>query len=309
VEEANQQGGYQGLSFRLVPAWAENPWAGGAAQLIRTVYLDDVRAIIGGIDGPTTHLAEQVVTKALVTLINPVATDRSIHTANVPWMFSCVPGDDVQAPAISQVLKERGAPFALLSATDHDSRAFVSELKLAFVRDRISPVLHVEFESAGTSASSIAERLLGSGAKAVVILAGTGDSYALIKAVRHVGFTGIVLAGPLLGRAVPDATLDGVLIPVLGDVPAKFRERFSARYSREPDYAAAHAFDAANILIAAIRKAGLNRARIRDAVQALSPYQGITGRIEWDALGQNQRPVELHAFSARARDERRIVRP
>jgi ABC-type branched-subunit amino acid transport system substrate-binding protein len=296
VEEANRQGGYRGLPFRLVSAWAENPWAGGAAKLVRIAYMDKVWAIIGGIDGPTTHLAEQVVTKALLTLINPAATDRSIHTANVPWMFSCVPGDHLQAPLISRALKERGLPFVLLSATDHDSRAFVSELKLSLGRDRISPVLHVEFESAGAYAGAIAQRLLASGAKAAVIIAGARDSSALIKAVRQAGFAGVILGGPWIGRAVPDASLDGVLIPVLGDIPVAFQKIFSARYGRQPDYAAAHAFDAASLLIAAIRKAGLNRAKIRDAVQALSPFDGITGRIEWDALGQNQRPVTIRAL-------------
>jgi branched-chain amino acid transport system substrate-binding protein len=45
--------------------------------------------------------------------------------------------------------------------------------------------------------------------------------------------------------------------------------------------------------VAAIRKTGLNRARLRDAIQALSPYQGVSGRIEWDALGRNTRPPRL----------------
>jgi branched-chain amino acid transport system substrate-binding protein len=298
IEEANQQGGYRGLPFRLIPAWAENPWAGGAASLIRAVYVDKAWAIIGGIDGSTTHLAEQVVTKALVTLINPAATDRSIHMANVPWMFSVVPGDNLQAPLISQALKERGEPFALLSGTDHDSRAFLSELNLAFTHDRISPTLHVEFEDIHLSVGGVVDRLLKTDAKAVVVLAGTADSYVLIKAIRRAGFTGTLFAGPLLGRAIPDTPLEGVMIPVLGDIPATFRATFSARYDCPPDYAAAYGFDAATLLVEAVRNSGLNRAKIRDAVRELSPYQGITGQIQWDAVGQNQSPVTLRAVLA-----------
>jgi hypothetical protein len=45
--------------------------------------------------------------------------------------------------------------------------------------------------------------------------------------------------------------------------------------------------------VAAIRKAGLNRARIRDAVRELSGWQGASGVIRWDVLGQNERPVRL----------------
>ena len=147
IEEANRQGGYRGLPFRLFPAWDRNPWAGGVAKLARVVYGDKVWAIIGGIDGATTHLAEQVVAKAQLTLINPAATDRSIHTAGVPWMFSCAPGDRLLGEALSHELRQRGARFALVSAIDHDSRAFVAQLNLAFAHDRLSPVLHLEWPS------------------------------------------------------------------------------------------------------------------------------------------------------------------
>ncbi|MEK7409191.1 MAG: hypothetical protein AAB225_29360, partial [Acidobacteriota bacterium] len=69
IEEANREGGYRGLPFRLVPGWAENPWAAGASAVVRLAYRDRVWAIIGSIDGAATHLAEQVVVKARLTLI------------------------------------------------------------------------------------------------------------------------------------------------------------------------------------------------------------------------------------------------
>jgi len=43
----------------------------------------------------------------------------------------------------------------------------------------------------------------------------------------------------------------------------------------------------------AMRKAGLNRARIRDAVRALAPWPGASGDVTWDALGRNERVVAL----------------
>ncbi len=298
IEEANRQDGYRGLPFRLIPAWAQNPWAGGVATLIRVVYTQKVWAIIGGIDGATTHLAEQVVPKALLTLINPAATDRSIHTAYVPWTFSCVPGDHVLAPLISRELRERGVSFVLLSATDHDSRAFVSALKLAFERDRLAPLLDIEFDPAAAETQKAARRIASSGAQAAVIVANSSDSAALVKTARAAGFTGLILSGPLIARAAPDPALDELLYPELGGIQPAFRAKFAARYGRDPDYAAAHAFDAAGIIVAAIRQAGLNRARIRDAVQALSPFQGVTGTIQWDDLGQNQRAVRLRRLSS-----------
>jgi ABC-type branched-subunit amino acid transport system substrate-binding protein len=300
IEEANRQGGYHGLPFRLVPAWDRNPWTGGVAKLARVVYSDKVWAIIGGIDGATTHLAEQVVAKAQLTLINPAATDRSIHTASVPWMFSCAPGDRLLAAAVSQELRERGRRFALVSAIDHDSRAFVAQLKLAFVRDRLSPVLHLEWPGGTEDPVRIAREVSAAAPDAIVVVAAARESTAFIKAIREAGFAGLLLSGPSIARADRDPSLNGVLYPALGDIPLAFQTKFLTRYGRSPDYTAAHAYDAANILIAAIRKAGLNRPRIRDAVEALSPARGVTGAIEWDAQGQNHRAVSLRVLNAPA---------
>jgi branched-chain amino acid transport system substrate-binding protein len=298
IEEANRQGGYRGLPFRLIPAWDRNPWAGGVAKLARVVYSDKVWAIVGGIDGATTHLAEQVVAKAQLTLVNPAATDRSIHTASIPWMFSCAPGDHLLAAAVSRKLRERGRPFALLSAIDHDSRAFVAQLELAFGRDRLSPVLHLEWPGGTEDPARFARELTAAAPEAIVVVADAPESTVLIRAIREAGFAGVLLGGPWIARADPDPRLNGVLYPALGDMPSAFQAKFLARYGRAPDYTAAHAYDAANILIAAIRRAGLNRPRIRDAVRALSPIQGVTGVIEWDEQGQNYRSVPLRVFAS-----------
>jgi len=300
IEEANARGGYRGLPFRLIPAWAENPWAGGVADLARITYSERVWAIIGGIDGATTHLAEQVVAKAQLTLINPAATDRSIHTAGVPWMFSCVPGDQVLAAAVAGELLQRGRRFALASAIDHDSRAFVAQLELAFARAKLSPLLHLEWPGDNDETARIARELVGAAPEAIVVAAPSRESAGQIEAIRDAGFRGLVLSGPSMARADSDPRLDGVLYPALADIPAAFVAKFSSRYGRSPDYTAAQAYDAANVLVAAIRSAGLNRPRIRDAVRALSPLHGVTGVIDWDNQGQNRRAVELRPFGAAA---------
>ena len=300
IEEANAAGGYRGAPFRLAPEWSENPWRGGVAILARLVYTEPVWALIGGIDGPSTHLAEQVVAKALITLVNPAASDRSIHTANVPWMFTCVPSDQLQARVLSEAVQRSGGPFVLLSATDHDSRAFVAQLEIAFKASGIAPAFHVEFEAGTLHLADLASRVAGLGANCAVLIAGPRDTARVLKAVRENGFSGAIYAGPALARAAALAeagpAAEGAFFPlVTQETPAagKFRDAFTKRFGAAPDWAAAQAYDAANLLVAAIRRAGLNRARIRDAMQQLSPWDGASGPIHWDELGQNDRTVRL----------------
>jgi branched-chain amino acid transport system substrate-binding protein len=300
VEEANAEGGYRGLPFRVLPAWSENPWGTGISKLVRLAYYDKVWAIIGGIDGPSTHLAEQVVAKARLTLIGPASTDETVNLAGVPWMFSALPGDHLAAPVIGEALLARREPFALLAANDHDSHMFLVELRKFLATKGAGPIFEYEFKSGTRDFSELAERVAGSRAGAVVLIGGAGDSGRLLATLREKGFAGRVLGGPWMARrtflSTAGTAAEGVLLPLLDD-PAtgfqRFAETFQARFGVFPDFAAAQAYDATRLLIAAIRKAGLNRARIRDAVRELSPWDGVSGTIKWDSVGQNVRTVRL----------------
>jgi branched-chain amino acid transport system substrate-binding protein len=298
VGQANRAKGYHGVPFKLVPSWSENPWSGGISDLVRSVYKDNLWAIIGGIDGASTHLAEQITTKIQITLVNPIATDRGIHSADVPWVFSCVPGDDAAASLIAEALSQSQRSFALLSSTGHDSRAFVTELNAAFARQHMVPALHVEFADA-RHPMSVVGRIASSAVAAVVLAANAEQSRELIAALRQAGFTGTIYATATVAGHAADDPLHNTITPVLGRIQPDFRNVFLAAYGHQPDYAAAHAYDATNLLIAAIRRAGLNRARVRDAVRDLSPYDGASGLIEWDALGRNRRPIVLERVSGR----------
>ena len=91
MTDVNADGGYRGIPFQLVPAWSKNPWGTGVGQVARMVYATRVWALIGGPDGPSTHLAEQVVAKARLVLLSPGSTDTTAHRANVPHTATALP--------------------------------------------------------------------------------------------------------------------------------------------------------------------------------------------------------------------------
>ena len=71
------------------------------------VYADGVWAILGGIDSASTHLAEQVTTKARLPLVCAASSDRTANSAIVPWIFSLLPGNQLQAPVLAAELARR----------------------------------------------------------------------------------------------------------------------------------------------------------------------------------------------------------
>lgn len=288
LEEANRAGGYRGKPFRLVARWSEDPWRSGAAHVARLAFQDRVWAIVGGMEGAGTHLAEQVAAKALLPLVNPVATDRSIHMAGVPWMFSVVAGDDSHAAVLAAALEQK--TIVLFSATDHDSRAYLSRLKPVL---RAAIKMHVEFEAGRADLAEPAARAASQSPDAVVVIAAARDGARAVRALRRAGYAGAIAGGPWFGRAefreeAGDAA-EGAIYTLAGEPSPPFTQSYEARYQAAPDYAAACAYDAVRILVDAIRSAGLNRARIRDAIAAMKPHGGASGHIEWDEFGQNRR--------------------
>jgi ABC-type branched-subunit amino acid transport system substrate-binding protein len=302
VEQANRAGGYKGLPFRLVAGWSDNPWGSGVTEVTRMAYVQKVWAIIGGIDGPSTHLAEQVIAKARLTLLSPASTDKTVNLANVPWMFSCLPADHLQAPVLAKEIASKvgNKSFLLVSAVDHDSHLFTVELNKAFTRHKLRPSYHYEFKPGQKNTDELVKKIVHADAHTLVVIAGARQSAQIISAVRQKGFKGLVFGGPCMGKQSflehAATAAEGAVFPLLYayDKESKdFVEKFAARFRKRPDYLAAHTYDAVNLLITAIRKAGLNRARINDAVRSLSPWRGITGEIKWDPLGSNSREVHL----------------
>jgi branched-chain amino acid transport system substrate-binding protein len=307
LDEANLENGYRGIPFRLISAWSENQWSTGVSSLTRLVFYDRVWAVIGGIDGPSTHLAEQVVVKARLPLISPISSDKTATLANVPWIFSLSPGDHAIAPVIAEMLVKRlhGSPFVVLSANDHDSQLLFREVKLALVSRTSALQHHLQFRSGGACDPGFVAEVLRRKPRAVVLLAGVEDSARMLVAMRSEGFDGDVIGGPAMARSVFPAlagsAVEGVALPALdepGEHTSLFEKRFCRRYGKPPDYAAAQGYDSVQLLVAAIRKAGLNRARIGDALRALSPWPGVSGSIRWDGGGQNTRTARPATIQA-----------
>jgi hypothetical protein len=72
-----------------------------------------------------------------------------------------------------------------------------------------------------------------------------------------------------------------------------YNHRFEARFNEKPEQFASLAFDAMNALLDSICKAGLNRARIHDALANIEQYDGVTGHMVFDPNQKNVAPMYL----------------
>ena len=319
LEQENAAGGYRGRSpapgetasegkpFRLEPAWSENPWQAGIADLVRLVYDRRAWAVIGGVDGTSTHLAVQVALKSHFLLLSPGSSDVSADRANVPWLFSLPPSDEAVAPVIVDALAREaaGGGFVIAASTDHAAHAALVAFRHELGRRRLVPAALVEIAAAGPDSDAVAAHLMEQRPRAVLVLAPAGQAGRLVATLRAAGFAGTILGGATAAgtafRLAAGRAAEGVLAPRSVEPGARW-DPFAAAYEKKwgtaPDEPAANGYDAVKLIVAAVRSAGLNRARIRDAVRALAPWSGAGGPVRWDALGRNQRSVGLGRWTA-----------
>jgi branched-chain amino acid transport system substrate-binding protein len=303
IADANARGGYGGVPFRLVPAWSTNPWAASVRQVTDLVFTRKVWAVVGGADSATSHLAEQIVAKANVPLVCPVSTDKTVNLANVPWTFAVVPGDHRLASLLAEAIVRLPRKNAIVRVLtdDHDSRMFSRELDRALqerhLAARFGFVVPARIE---TEPAAVAQALECS-PDALLVIANAVDSAELVRCARARGYTGPIFGSPAMGRRVfllkSGRSAEDAAFPLLFDIdnpPDRgFVSRFRSLSGHDPDYSAAHTYDAVQLTLAAVQASGLNRARLRDAIAKNSPWNGVSGVIRWDGLGSNVREARL----------------
>jgi len=82
-------------------------------------------------------------------------------------------------------------------------------------------------------------------------------------------------------------------VPGQSDVNKKYAEAFKKEYNEEYDTTSAWVYDALNILVEAIKTAGEDRAKIREAILALKGYQGVLGTFSFTPNGDGLHEVSV----------------
>ncbi len=313
LEEANRSGGYcpkqasvasgagdrgrersQCIPYEMVFRADDGPWGIGARQVVQLAYEDKVWAIIGGLDGQQTHLAELVVAKAWVPVISPGATDSTIDYANVPWVFRAVPDDTGQVAALLDLAEKRGYRH-LVALTELQREAYTGfrRLKEGTSRRRYPLELHLEYSA--LNPTEIIPRLNGVPIDALLIWGRAEPALSLIIGLRDAGIKAPILGPASLatqqvarsGEPLGDLTVASPCDLSRSD-PAylDFARRFKERTGDSPSVIALYSYDVTRLVIRAIESAGLNRARIRDRLSATN-FDGLTGKIVFSSLGGN----------------------
>ena len=305
LDTANESGGYSGIPFEMVSRNDQLLWGSSSNTLVELAYGEKVWAVIGSLDSNSTHVALRAALKAEIFIVNVGSTDPTVTETGIPWIIRCTPDDRQTGYRIAALLFDelQLSNVAVLRSSDRYGRFGVAEFRDAAVRLAHPLPMEIQFGAGREDFSSELRRIEAADVDAVVLWAGAHDAAKLVRQMRHRGMSQLIigtdrLASDIFLEEAGDAA-EGVIATSWIDRGRDdedwrlFRRRFRGRYGAEPDAFAAYGYDAATLTVEAIRRAGLNRALIRDALSEIRYYQGMGGPIELDVTANSVAAVFL----------------
>ncbi len=300
VMEINGDGGIHGRKLALVTV-DDRGMPEEAARLVGHLAGMEVVAIIGPVTDASAIAAAPAAARVRVVLITPGATAILPYGGHV--VFRTALPARTQASAIARHLVERLRVRRI--AVVHDSNDYGTMVVFAF-----------EEAARALGATITSRRLFRDGDRdftrhvqgvvteraQALFLAGYPDEAALLIRQARAASRGLVIAGSdalysedtstWAGAAANDLVVPAGFVP---DTPLPivrgFVTRYREQYGRAPDQFAAQAYDGVRVLAFAVRRAGVDRAKIRDIIATLKRFPGVTGELSFDRWGDPVRDV------------------
>jgi branched-chain amino acid transport system substrate-binding protein len=305
VDEANGRGGYQGKPFALKIHDDLPLWGASSMDIVQMLYDQHAVAMLGSIDGASTHIALRASLKIEVPIMDTGTTDPTVTETRIPWLLHNFPDDRQQGYALADYIfnQLKLRHVGVLRVNGRYGRRGYEEFFNDARRIGFQPLVVVKYPPEATDFSEQLHALKNLGIHALVIWGSATQAGMILKQMRAMGMEQPVfgssrvaypellkVAGPTANGLVAISAID----PTRHDPKWQaFREQYVKRFHAEPDAYASYAYDGMNILIAAIQKAGLNRGRIMDALREyeMKRYDGVSGTAFFDYTLNNIAPV------------------
>jgi ABC-type branched-subunit amino acid transport system substrate-binding protein len=268
-------------------------------------YDEKVWAIFGSISSESTHIALRVALRAELPVVSSANTDPTVPETTIPWYLGTMQDDRQQYLTLARhIYTELGLKrVAVLRASSRYGRFGLPKFLDASRRLGHPVVMEQIFQPGDTDYAKQLRVIRNSRPDAVFLIGDELEAAAILKQMRAAGmkqraFGAFRTLGDTLLKEAGDAAEGFEAVypydPTRNDTGwLDFNKRFEDRFQEKPEQFAAMAYDTMNMLLDSICKAGLNRARIHDALADVEEYDGVTGRMVFDPNGKNVAPLYL----------------
>ncbi|MCU1591295.1 MAG: Extracellular ligand-binding receptor [Frankiales bacterium] len=259
-----------------------------------------VVAVVGPAFSGATAASEPLFSQAQLISVSPSATRADLTDLGFTSFVRVVTGDTIQGAKMADYVA-KGLKAKTAYVVD-DKSAYGAGLS-KFIKQGLTSG-GVTFKSEGLAPtkdySAIATKVVAAKVDALVYGGYFAELALFAKALKAAGFKGAIVSGDgskddqLVKQA--GAASEGIYLScpcggptATGDAAAaQFEKDYQAKFNTAAGTYSAEAFDAANLIIAAMKGLGSNitRASVTDAVKKTSGFKGVTHTITFDQHGE-----------------------
>jgi branched-chain amino acid transport system substrate-binding protein len=313
LSQANAKGGFHPADSSTAKPYElkihsdSAQWGASSTEAVRMIFDEHVVAVLGSVDGASTHIMLRESLKLEFPIMDTATTDPTVTETRIPWLIHDFPDDRQQGYTLAQaVFKERTLKkIGVIRTQSRYARVGVAKFFDEAKRLGHVPALEVKFERGDHDFSTQLRMLQNAHVDGVVIWAEVPEAAKILKQMRAMGMKQPVFGPSRLcypqiieeaGAAAEGLILTAALDPTRTESRwLQFQSEYRAKFQEEPDAYAAYAYDGMNLLLAAIEKAGLNRGKIMDALRDRQgqSYEGVAGREQFDHTLNNIAPIYI----------------
>ncbi|MDB5798855.1 MAG: branched chain amino acid family transporter, periplasmic ligand binding protein [Paucimonas sp.] len=298
VEERNAKGGVLGKKIELVIEDGQCKPANSVNAAEKLIQKDKVVALSGAFCSSATAAVMPVAEKYKMPMVTGVSSKADLTEKGNKYFFRATETDALLAKTFAKILTKNLAlkNVAYIGVNDDWGRGGVDEFSKQLTSLGAGTAMKEYFDHGTTDFYTLLTKLKASKADGVFVAAETQDGSILVKQMKELGLNikvfgvgswatadFIKLAGPAsegIYAAVPySATMDA-------PKNVAFAKAYQAKYNVFPGKYGAAGYNAMNILMDAIQRAGSTDAeKIREAL-VKTDYEGPNGRFKFDQNGQ-----------------------
>jgi branched-chain amino acid transport system substrate-binding protein len=268
-----------------------------------------VAGVVGHLNSGVSIPASGVYNQAGIPMISGAATNPKLTEQGFKVTFRTVGRDDQQGPAVASYLASEFKPKTV--AVIDDATAYGEGLANEVEKTLKAAGIKVLPREKGTDQTKDWKAVLTKirGKKPDAIFYGGMDATGgpLLKQGRELGIKAVFSFGDgactdemkkLAGDAAEGLICSQAGLPVQA-ASKKFLDAYKAKFNVDPILYSPFTYDAANLLIEAMKKANsVDPAKYLPEL-AKSSYEGATGKIEFDEKG-DRKDAEMTIFSMKA---------
>ncbi len=308
IDDANAAGGVNGVPLRLVTEDDASKPDVARTVVTRLITQDKVIAVLGEVASTRSMAAAPVCEQYKVPMITPSSTNPEV-TRKGEYIFRVCFTDDFQAAVVAHFAADQGYKRAAIfkDIKNDYSVAFAANFAAELKKLGGQIVAEQVFQEGDTDFKAQLTSLKAANPDAVLVPGYYSEVGTIARQAREVGLTVPLLGGdgwdsPRLipGAGGPGGALEGCFFSnhyfsteLKEKATQDFIAAFRKRYSTSPDALAALGYDAARLLVDAMKRCPkLDAKSLRDAIASTKDFPGVTGKITLD-MNRNARKAAL----------------